>query len=107
MATTEVVAWKCDWDGEQIPDGTRVQRRASVDGKRFQVDLCKQHSDALDEILARFAGSKPKGARRSERSRRNAAGIRAWASCNGIEVESRGRIPANVVARYEARGEHQ
>jgi hypothetical protein len=103
MARTEVVTYACDWGGEQIPDGTRVQRRASVDGKRFQVDLCKAHSDALDEILARFAGFRPPGTRRSERSRRNAAGIRAWAWASGLHVESRGRIPAEVVAKYEAR----
>jgi hypothetical protein len=40
--------------------------------------------------------------RRTAAHRQRSAGVRAWAKKMGIEVSDRGRIPAAVVARYEA-----
>jgi hypothetical protein len=34
----------------------------------------------------------------------DARAIRQWAATNGIEVNSRGRIPAEVVERYRSAG---
>lgn len=103
MATHEVITYRCDYGGEPIPDGTVVTRRASVDGKRFEVELCKPHSDALDEILSRFAAFAPRSAPRPEASRRRAADVRAWALAEGLISSDRGRIPASVIVAYDSR----
>jgi hypothetical protein len=44
--------------------------------------------------------SRPK--RRTAAHRQRSADIRAWAKRSGIEVSDRGRIPAQVIAKYDA-----
>jgi hypothetical protein len=39
---------------------------------------------------------------RGASSRERSAEIRAWAKDHGIKVNERGRIPANVIEKYEA-----
>jgi Lsr2 len=52
---------------------------------------------------ARRAGRVPRRrAGRSATGREGGAAIRAWAAGQGIAVSARGRIPADVVERYEA-----
>ena len=41
--------------------------------------------------------------RRTTAHRQHSAAIRTWAKQAGIEVSDRGRIPADVVTRYEAK----
>jgi hypothetical protein len=44
--------------------------------------------------------SRPK--RRTAANRQRSADIRAWAKRNGIQVSDRGRIPAQVISKYDA-----
>lgn len=96
-------------------DGTPAERNVTfaLEGKTYEIDLSQANSDKLAEVLAPFIekGRRVTGSRTTTRSsagRRtpvpagNAAAIRGWASENGYEVSDRGRIPADVVAAYEA-----
>ncbi|MBO0831257.1 MAG: Lsr2 family protein [Actinobacteria bacterium] len=92
-----------------IPEGEHVTRAFSLDGRDYEIDLCERHSEKFDEVIGRFAekarklssrAGKPK--RRTTANRQRSADIRAWAKQNGWAVSDRGRIPANVIAKYDA-----
>lgn len=88
----------------------------SLDGVSYEIDLSAANAAALRETFAPYVGAARKAGARSARSarpgrrpagRRPAAGtrsaeIRAWAREQGLAVSERGRIPADVVAKYEA-----
>jgi nucleoid-associated protein Lsr2 len=87
-----------------------------LDGVAYEIDLSRSNAKKFRDSLNAYVGA----ARRSGRSaragrprgrtgRRAAAGsqaptsdIRAWARSKGIKVNERGRISADVVAKYEA-----
>lgn len=89
--------------------------RFGIDGADYEIDLSAQHSGELRDALRRYipharkvggtarrAGAR--GARRS--SAVDTVAVRAWARQNGYEVKERGRVPADIVARYrEATGQ--
>jgi len=96
-----------DFDGSEA-DGTVS---FALDGAQYDIDLNEAHARELRAILARYAGvgRKVTGTpRRPARHRDNTTGghrtaeIRDWAKANGFEVKDRGRIPAGVVAGFEA-----
>jgi Lsr2 len=103
------VTFACDYDSKEIPNGEHLTRAFSLDGRDYEIDLCERHSQKFDDALKRFADkarrasnrvTRPK--RRTTANRQHSADIRSWAKDAGIEVSDRGRIPAQVIARYEA-----
>ncbi len=109
MAQKVSVTFACDYDEKEIPDGEQLTRSFSLDGRDYEIDLCQRHSQKLDEVFNRFASRARKAARRVGRAKRRtsahrkrSADIRSWAKSNGISVSDRGRIPADVIARYDA-----
>lgn len=109
MAQKLSVTYACDFDQKEIPEGQHVARRFSIDGREFEIDLCEKHSDKFDEAIGRFAvharkasSRQPRAKRRTAAHRKHSAEIRAWAQQKGLVVSERGRIPADVVSRYEA-----
>jgi hypothetical protein len=103
------VTFACDYDSREIPEGEHLTRAFSLDGRDYEIDLCEKHSEKFDEVLNRFADKarrvtsrvgKPK--RRTTAHRQRSADIRLWAKQSGMDVSERGRIPANVIAKYEA-----
>ncbi|MGV1004026.1 MAG: histone-like nucleoid-structuring protein Lsr2 [Candidatus Nanopelagicales bacterium] len=84
----------------------------ALDGKSYEIDLSDKNAAALRKDLeqwvaaARRAGraSATPAAAKSGSSRRSgeALAIRKWAQDNGIEVSSRGRISAELRAKYLA-----
>jgi len=97
-----------DLDGSEA-EGTV---RFGLDGTEYEIDLNAGHAQALRDALARYIQAARRaggGARRPARGGRRApAGgvnnseIREWAKAQGIEVKDRGRVPADVVARFKA-----
>jgi hypothetical protein len=92
-----------------ITDGEHQTRAFSLDGRDYEIDLCEKHSQKFDEALTRFAdkarkvtGRVTRTKRRTAAHRRHSAEVRAWAKRNGIAVSDRGRIPAQVIEKYEA-----
>jgi Lsr2 len=103
------VTFACDYDSKEIPEGEHMTRAFSLDGRDYEIDLCEKHSQRFDEALKRFAdharkvtGRVTRTKRRTAAHRQRSADIRAWAKASGIEVSDRGRIPAQVIADYEA-----
>ena len=103
------VTFACDYDSKEIPSGEQLTRSFSLDGRDYEIDLCVKHSEKFDEAVKRFADhgrrvssrvSRTK--RRTTAHRRRSAEIRAWAKRSGMEVSDRGRIPAQVITKYEA-----
>jgi len=103
------VTFACDYDSKMITDGEHQTRAFSLDGRDYEIDLCEKHSQKFDEALRRFAdkarkvtGRVTRTKRRTAAHRRHSAEVRAWAKRNGIAVSDRGRIPAQVIEKYEA-----
>jgi hypothetical protein len=103
------VTFACDYDSKEIPEGEHLTRAFSLDGRDYEIDLCERHSQKFDEVVGRFAqrarklsGRVGRPKRRTAAHRQRSADIRAWAKSSGMEVSDRGRIPANVIAKYEA-----
>jgi hypothetical protein len=82
----------------------------SLDGKSYEIDLSEKNADKLREAVSPWigAGRRVSSSAASETRRRPArrsedtADIRRWAAENGIPVSTRGRISADLRARYEA-----
>ena len=105
MATKVTVALEDDLDGGPAVETVRF----SVGGAEYEIDLNKKNAAAFRRKLAPFIEhARPAGRRPRRRAGRSAAGrergaaIRAWAADQGIAVSARGRIPADVVERYDA-----
>jgi hypothetical protein len=101
------VTYACDYDGKDIPRGQETTRSFGIDGREYEIDLCRKHNDRLSQVLGAYLGvsrrvSRPPRRRRTMAHRQRSAEIRAWAKQRGIGVSDRGRIPANVVTRFEA-----
>src|SRR5215475_5117547 len=103
------VTFACDYDSKEIPSGEHMTRAFSLDGRDYEIDLCEKHSQKFDETMKRFADRARKVSskvgrtkRRTTAHRRRSAEIRAWAKRSGMEVSDRGRIPAQVITKYEA-----
>jgi hypothetical protein len=88
--------------------------RFSLDGTEYEIDLNAQHSEELRSALGRYVtharkvGGTARRGRVAGRAGRGAAStlntteIRNWARENGIDIKDRGRVPADVVAKYQA-----
>ena len=96
-----------DLDGSAA-DGTV---RFGLDGTEYEIDLNAEHAQALRDALSRYVQAARRaggGARRAARGGRRTAGgvdsteVRVWAKSRGIEVKDRGRVPAELVARFKA-----
>jgi hypothetical protein len=83
--------------------------RFGLDGTEYEIDLNAGHARELRDALARYldaahrvSGSARKPARGSRRGGLDATGVREWARAQGIEVKDRGRVPADLVAKFKA-----
>ena len=109
MAQKVSVTYACDYDQKEIPQGQHRLRRFSIDGREYEIDLCLRHSERFDDAVspyaehARKASARPvRTKRRTAAHRKHSAQVRAWAKASGFTVSERGRIPSDVVSRYEA-----
>ena len=103
------VTYACDFDEREIPQGQHRLRRFSIDGRDYEIDLCLRHSERFDEAVSSFATHARKASarpvrtkRRTAAHRKHSAQVRAWARANGFALSERGRIPSDVVSRYES-----
>ena len=110
MAQKVSVTFACDYDQKPIPEGQQETRRFGLDGRDYEIDLCVRHSQKFDDVVGRYAQRARRASARVTRTKRrttahrqHSAAIRNWAKESGIAVSDRGRIPSDVVARYEAK----
>jgi Lsr2 len=104
MAQKVQVLLEDDLSGGPADDTVRF----GLDGAVYEIDLNSENASKLRESLQPFVehARKAAGARqrrsRGVTSRQRSAEIRSWAKQSGIQVSERGRIPADVIAKYEA-----
>jgi hypothetical protein len=82
--------------------------RFGLDGTEYEIDLNAEHAQQLRDALAgyvrvgRRVGGGPRGGRRGSASALNTTEVREWAKAQGIKVKDRGRVPAELVVKFEA-----
>ena len=122
MAQRTIVQFTDDLDGKPIPDGKGETIRFSMDRTDYEIDLSDSNAAALRETVGKYvaaarrtgnssrsAGSRrgdggrsPAGQGRSETARDyDPKAVRAWAESQGIEVSQRGRVPADLIAKFQ------
>jgi nucleoid-associated protein Lsr2 len=95
-----------DLDGSEAAQTVKFSLRDTV----YEIDLSEQHAQDLDKVLAPYIQvgrvlEAPRG-RRGRKAQVDGDGpvtpadIRAWAEAQGMEVPKRGRIPADVTAKF-------
>ncbi len=80
-----------------------------LDGRDYEIDLTEANASELREVLSCYVNAARKMSRSGRpvtrtQSKADPAAVRAWAKANGIEVNERGRIKAEVVEQYRAAG---
>jgi hypothetical protein len=97
-----------DIDGSQAVETVTLGYK----GKQYEIDLSQKNLDRLEKALAPYIehGRAVRAGDGRQRRRRGAAStsraadtkaIREWARQQGLQVSERGRIPAEIVERYE------
>lgn len=110
MATRTQTVVIDDLDGSEADETLTF----GLDGETYEIDLTEENATVLRELLEPYVGvARRVTNKRGPRARRAArtsegsgsgsrtAQIRAWAIENGHEVNSRGRLPANIVELYD------
>jgi hypothetical protein len=115
MAQITEVRLLDDLDGGEAAESVAF----SLDGKSYEIDLSEKHAAALRDAFAPFVSSARRAggsavASRQRMSTRTSTGvgrpreqtaaIREWATANGLEVSTRGRISSTVLEAYANRG---
>ena len=105
MATKIAVALEDDLDGGPADETVHF----GLGGAEYEIDLSKKNAKTFRAGLAPFVEHARRAARGGRRrparpssARERSGDIRAWAKAEGIAISDRGRIPADVVAQYEA-----
>jgi hypothetical protein len=105
MAQRTIVELTDDLDGSQADESVRF----SLDGKSYEIDLSAKNADKLRESLAPYVGAGrragiAKVVGRAGSAAYDPAAVRAWASSNGYQVSSRGRVSRELVEAFRAAG---
>ena len=97
---------------DDIDGGAAVETVSfAIDGASYEIDLSAKNAAKLRDAFATYVGSARKvgggrgrraGGRRPAGAGNRTAEIRAWAKANKVKVSERGRISADVVAKFDA-----
>jgi nucleoid-associated protein Lsr2 len=97
-----------DIDGSEAAGAVRF----ALDGIEYEIDLSTAHNEALHTALGpyiaharkigRTAGRATRGARATGTSAVDTQAVRSWAKEQGIDIKDRGRVPAEIIAKYRA-----
>jgi hypothetical protein len=122
MAQRTIVQLTDDLDGNPIPDGKGETVRFGLDRTDYEIDLTDKNAKALRDTVSKYvaaarrtgSGGRGAGTRRGTvgrgsagRSNREASrdsdpkAVRPWAESQGIEVSQRGRVPADLIAKFQ------
>ncbi|WSE16938.1 Lsr2 family protein [Streptomyces sp. NBC_01397] len=91
-----------DLSGE--PDASSVS--FAFDGKNYTVDLTEAEKEEFAKVLSPYLdvaeeATSGQVAIPAQSTGPDPAKVRAWAQENGIEVNTKGRVPHSVIAQYE------
>jgi hypothetical protein len=105
MAQTTVITVTDDIDGSEGAETISF----SFAGQGYEIDLSSKNIGRFRKGLQPYIDSGRKVSRqatarpaRSRTTRNDSSAIRTWAAEQGLAVSERGRIPAAIVAKYEA-----
>jgi hypothetical protein len=106
MARKTVIILEDDLDGSEASETVQF----AIDGAEYEIDLSEEHANELRQAIGRFtavARRSPGGrgrpaVRRSPLGGIDAKAVRKWALDNGLKVNTRGRIQADIVEQYQA-----
>ena len=122
MAQRTIVQLTDDLDGKPIPDGKGETIRFGLDRTDYEIDLTDKNAKALRDTVSKYvaaarrtgSGARGAGTRRGTGGRGSAGrggseasrdydpkAVRAWAESQGIEVSQRGRVPADLIAKFQ------
>jgi Lsr2 len=83
-----------------------------IDGTSYEIDLSEKNAAKLRKAFTPYvkAGRKVTTTRRAARTASRGSGpspqeVRAWARSEGIEVKDKGRVPAELIVRFQAAGQ--
>jgi hypothetical protein len=121
VAQRTIVQLTDDLDGKAIPDGQGETIRFSLDQIAYEIDLNDKNAQTLRDTVGKYvaaarrvgssssSGGRGPGARRGTGRSGNSPdrdydpkAVRAWAEAQGIEVSQRGRVPADLIAKFQA-----
>jgi len=111
MAQQTMIQLVDDLDGTELGDGEGETVSFALDGVTYEIDLSKEHADALRGVIYDYSAHARKvtGGRRAAKKSASAgesgppaAEVRVWAQDNGHDVPDRGRIPQDVRDAYDA-----
>jgi hypothetical protein len=120
MAQRTVVQLTDDLDGKPISDGKGETIRFGLDRQDYEIDLAEKNAKALRDAFEKYvaaarrtagggrgSGSGRGGTARSGRTSSattreyDPKAVRVWAESQGIEVSQRGRVPADLIAKFQ------
>ena len=122
MAQRTIVELTDDLDGKRIPDGKGETVRFGLDRTDYEIDLTDKNAKALRDTVGKYVaaarrtggGARGAGTRRPTGGGRGAGrgaseasrdydpkAVRAWAESQGLEVSQRGRVPADLIAKFQ------
>jgi hypothetical protein len=114
MSRREVLELIDDLDGRVLRDGDGETVTFGLDGIEYEIDLSSKNAARLRSALEPFVNAGRRSIGKGRPSTRPAvtrgdtaadpAAVRAWAAAHGIRVSNRGRVPADVVAKFRASG---
>jgi len=85
--------------------------RFALDGTEYEIDLNAKHSEELRSALGKYVtharkigGTARRVTARGSRKARmvDTVAVRTWAREQGIDIKDRGRVPGDIVAKYQA-----
>jgi hypothetical protein len=85
----------------------------ALDGTEYEIDLSAKHNQELRDALSKYVtharklsgrGTRTPGSRGTSRrsSSIDTTAVRQWAKENGYDIKNRGRVPADLMAKYQA-----
>jgi nucleoid-associated protein Lsr2 len=91
-------------------DGSHAEGtvRFGVDGADYEIDLSASHAQELRDALAPYISAARRTGTSSRRSGQkntrppDPGEVREWARAQGIDVKDRGRVPAELIAKFKA-----
>src|SRR6186997_2045899 len=107
MAQKTLVVLEDDLDGGEAETTVRF----SLEGVNYEIDLSAKNASKMRDDFAKYTGAGRRVGGRAGRGRaagsrgagRNrSAQVREWARSEGLKVSDRGRIPADIVSKYDA-----
>jgi hypothetical protein len=103
MVTTTKTILVDDVDGGEADETVRL----GLDHVQYEIDLSKQNAANLRKSVSEFIDHARKVGGRTRTTvsgQMDSAAVRAWAKSNGVQIKSRGRIPSEVITKFQEAG---